>query len=609
MTALADKLVAWATKNYMVKGGQPFSIEGREWVRDEFFRPALGWRLWARNPQNLCESCRERDGEFVDWSPELVRSLNAHRNRSKKCEGLRLLPVTFTAQNLMRGDGKTTNAFALIAAALADPELAPLHIQFMASAGSQTETLIEENLLQPIEANRTLMRKFSTRGKKVIFDHGKRGKSYVEFVDSSHGSNTGRRRGILFYDECRDIGVRKVVSMLPSIRATSRFYCPHGHGSRDYEPDKVFKCPTCKEPMLPFVPRVWMVSTSGLDDGNEQWWNEFVSAREENPVGSVYLHRSDESLNPSASKHEMDAIEEAFSGVDAAQDVLQVELRNAAVKPGNSFVTKHQLRLVTDSDLTNLPGSSWPCVGFLDTSWSGDLTTLMIAGYDPDECETPWQTLRVLHWAIWEPKTLAGGVIDPTLIQAHLDKHMPLFPGLVTLLVDDRGREWAKTFVKWNNKERAAVFGRRIKGYHARPDRKRGWQDNPLRRSDLVGNEEDRNAGWEALWTRIAMTAAGHEQIAIPPKSVLPELHAELLGVVWEEDKQKRLRVTDRSRKRQHADVADALAGCCLLAFKEQVKPKTSSLLDLQNSRAASAFSGVFGRSGRLTGSLTDDMF
>lgn len=613
MTALADRHLAWAEKFYQVKGGQPFTIEGREWVRDRFFAPAFGWRLWPKNPARLCETCRARvDPEvFVDWAPALVRSLVMHRRRAKTCDGLRLIPCMVTVENLVRGDGKTTNMFALASAALADPELAPLTIQFMASAGSQTGTLIDENLLDPIAADRVLRKKFSTKGNKVVFDHGKRAKSYLEFVETSFRSNTGRRRGVILIDEARDVQARAVASVLPSIRATSKFFCPRGHSERPFEPDKVFQCPTCAEDMLPFVPRIWMVSSSGLDEGEDQWFNQLVELRQELPVPYLYLHRSEAAQNPNVAQHEQDVLEEAFADVPALKDYLAVELGNVPARKGDAFVTKADLRAVTDETIKNLVGSPLDCVGFLDTSWSGDLTSLLLAGWDPDECDHPWQRLRVLHWAVWKPETLSGGVIDPSAIQEHFDHHLPLFPALKMLLVDDRGMHWAKDFVYWNNRERARTYGRKVKAFHGK--RERRADGSVVKRGERIpglwGGEEDRIRGWQLLEQRIAATGQGVEALAIPTSTELPELHAELLGVVRKLMSDGSYQITDRSRKKRHADVAEALAGCCLLAYVEQTRSTAQSLSDVQRSRAASAFKDVFGGGRRLTGSLIDDMF
>lgn len=585
MTALADRHLAWAEKHYQVKGGQPFTIEGREWVRGRFFAPAFGWRLWPKNPARLCETCRARvDPEtFVDWEAALVRSLVMHRRRSKNCDGLRLIPCMVTVENLVRGDGKTTNMFALAAAALADVELAPLTIQFMASAGSQTGTLIDENLLDPIAADRMLRKKFSTKGNKVVFDHGRRGgKSYLEFVETSFKSNTGRRRGVILIDEARDVQPRAVASVLPSIRATSKLYCPKGHAERPYEPEKIHKCPTCADVMVPFVPRIWMVSSSGLDEGEDQWFNQLVELRQEAPVPWLYLHRSEHAQNPNVAQHEQDVLEEAFADVPALKDYLAVELGNVAARKGDAFVTKADLRAVADASVVNLQGSPLECVGFLDTSWSGDLTSLLIAGWDPDACDHPWQQLRVLHWAVWRPEQLSGGVIDPTQIQAHFDRHLPLFPALRNLLVDDRGMTWAKDFVVWNNRERSRTFGRKIKAFHGKRVRREDGtsEKKGARVPGLWGGEEDRIRGWQLLEQRIAATSQGLDALAIPPAAELPELHAELLGVVRKLMADGSYQITDRSRKKRHADVAEALAGCCLLAYVEQTRPKTTLTRD-----------------------------
>lgn len=566
---IADRHIDWCQKHYKIKGSEDFQASGSfGWVRERFFAPAFGWRLMARQPTALCPGCRAKVATFVEWSPELIQALKLHRRRKKDCDGLYLAPTSIMVQNLVRGDGKTSITFALAAAALADPALAPLRIQFMASAESQTTTLMQENLLDPVKASKLMGRKFRVRGNKVEVDHGRRGKSYIEFVATAHRSLTGRRRGVLLVDEAKDVDTRSVTAMLPSLRSTSRFACPRGHADRPYKDEEAHRCPTCGEWMLPHVPRVWLTSTSGFEDGGEAWFNELVELAQANPSPLLYLHRSETALNPKVARVEDDVLD-VFAQVESMRPYMAVELSNVPAGKGDHFVTRHDLDACVDSAVQNLDASTLPCVGFLDTSWSGDLTTLMLAGWDQDECDSSWEVLRILHWKIWAPKEQARGVMDPEAVWTYFDEVLEKWPGLEVLLVDDRGSDWAKELVVRGNRERARTWGRLIRAYHGKRVRKADGRikKEGARLDGVFGGEDDRIRSWQLLEQRIGATVEGRRRLAIPAKAVLPELHAELLGVVRKVTAAGGYEITDRNRKRRHADVAECLAGCCLLAY------------------------------------------
>lgn len=568
-TTVADRHAAWCERHYKIKGAEDFKLDGDfAWVREKFFAPAFGWRLMPQQPASLCNACRGKVGSFVEWSPEVIKAQQLHRRRKKGCTGLVLTPVSIMVQNLCRGDGKTSNTFALVAAALADPALAPLRIQFMASAESQTLTLMQENLLDPVRASKLMGKRFRVRGNKVEVDHKHRGKSYIEFVATAHRSLTGRRRGVLLVDEAKDVDTRSVTAMLPSLRSTSRFACPRGHAERPYRDDEVHSCPTCGDVMLPHVPRVWLTSTSGFEDGGEAWFNELVEVAQQNPSPLLYLHRSEIVLNPKVAQVEDDVLD-VFTQVESMRPYLAVELTNTPAGKGDHFVTRHDLEACVDKTVENLNGSSLPCVGFLDTSWSGDLTTLMLAGWDQDECDSSWEVLRVLHWKIWAPKAQARGVIDPEAVWAYFDEVLELFPGLEVVLVDDRGSDWAKELVVRGNRERARTWGRLVRAYHGKRVRQADGRvrKEGARLDGVYGGEDDRIRSWQLLEQRLGATVEGRRRLALPAKAVLPELHAELLGVVRKVTAAGGYEITDRNRKRRHADVAECLAGCCLLAY------------------------------------------
>ncbi len=522
------------------KEGRPYSLEGRSWVITEFWSPADGWKLWP-NGKDLCNECRNLVGEIVEWTPQLHFSLREHQAKTQ-CAGLKLEPIMLILLNLPRRAGKTFNtaAYCLSTAFL----LKNKSILWLASAQKQTKRIFDENLIWPVENQPKLKESAELYLDKIVIP---RSKSKIEIVDTSHKSITGTGRTHIIIDEARDVDPRTASALIPSTRDQNGMECPRGHCQKPLNMDLVghAKC-VCGEYLVPWYGRLIIISSSGLLDGNENdWFQELVDSAEENPHPNVHLYRTQEVQNPSVTEKQSKFIEDVFGSLESLGSYIEVETSNVARRKGEDFVSNASIKSCKDDHLGQSEGAIEKCVGFLDTSLVGDTTSLTIVAEDKVKSHRPWEFVSLIRIDEWEPKKLKGGVIDPTVIQEHLDHYVPLFPGLVEILVDVRAMTWAKDLVLYNNRERRH-WGMKIKPFN--------------------GGKEERNVGWNQLEYRIL-----HNKISLPNhKRLFEELRA--VRKVYGLDGSYEIR--DRSRKKRHADVAEGVASCCFRIYQLQILPQ-----------------------------------
>lgn len=574
----------FAEKHFRSKEGRPFSLKGRAWVIREFWHAADGWRFVANDTEKLCDDCKDKAGKiatelFVEdkkaskvwWG--LNDKLRRHAAaKGDECRGLSLRPILVTILNLPRREGKTFNVVAWILLTL----FLSLRrfVLFVASAGDQTERLFEQNFKPIIDQDEDLTDACQMIGNRLIVPSTR---SQLEVAKTtSHKSITGGGFSHIVLEEARDLEPRTVAAAVLSIRDQNGYECPRGHEMKPGIGGEFakHKCGTCGDVMVPWYPRIIIPSSSGIVEHEERdWFNQLIELVKEKAPWAYHLYSTEVSSNPAVDKGITAALAEGFGEVPALKTFMDVELHNRPRRQGEDFVTDADLRRVSSAEIQNLVGSRLQCVAFLDTSWSSELTSLMVCGWDPQRSSDPWGCLEVLHWRIWEPKASKLGVIDDKAVRAHLAQVLPLFPNLRKLLVDNRGTvSWAKDLVIWANKEHARTWGRLVFGFHKRhQEGERQGQRLP----GVWGGEDDRALGWQVLETRIV---TGSSAIMIPSKEVLPQLHKELLGVTRVARPDGGYEIRDRARKKRHADVAESLAGCCFLAYLEQTSSRRANL-------------------------------
>jgi hypothetical protein len=530
-----DTRLAFAQQHWTTKEGDRFSLKGRQWVVDEFWRPACGFKLWPLDKERLCSECSAKAGVIQDYNHKHAP------HQHPLCAGLSQEPIIVTVLDLPRRSGKTFNALGFGAASILTSKNE--YITYIASAEDQTETLFNENMAQPIRNNPVLDALCYIANMKVTVATTK---SKFECLPTSKKSITGRGRTMVIIDEARDVPAETAAKLIPSIFAESGWECPVGHIHVKGKPKNLL-CSVCNIQLQPWFGRLIIESSSGLIVGNENdWFAELVASLTEEPHPNFHLYSTSEIINPRVSKMTVGAITDVFGRQDmpAMRHYIDVEVNNVSRRKGDDFLSKAEIEKVVNTRLGNTEGTTDPCVAFLDVSSTVDKTSLVIlAARDPK-----WDRCYVARIDYWEPQKLPNGLIDEVMILDHLDRYLPMFPGLASFGVDTRMMPWAQHMVKVIKQSGT-----------------RGW----AKKTDAFnGGPDERNASWSCLENRVLACS-----IELPPH---PELRKELLAVQRIQNLNNQTEIRDRSRRKRHADIADALAECCRRAFLQQTKSRVS---------------------------------
>ncbi|MEK0431101.1 MAG: hypothetical protein RL139_905 [Gemmatimonadota bacterium] len=551
--SLLDRRVAFAEKYVTDSKGRRFSLEGREWVRDELWRALDGFKLWPVDRDRLCSRCVTRVGEIV-LDPEEANAVE----HAGDCAGLEAAPIIVTVACLERRAGKTFNSAAYVLSTLF--LLYWRSIAYVAAAFGQTAALVLDNFTRPIDQSKALGKLARIVGNTIAVE---KTKSRFEFVPTSHRSITGRGRTIVIIDEARDVAARTAMALLPSVLESHGYECPNGHVRLDEGAEPLDRrCTACGTKLRRWQGRILIMSSAGLSDGagEHDWFRELVTQLEQEPQKNYHLIRMDSGANPLKSSEASDALSAVFGRMESTQAHISVELGNQFARPGDDAVTEAQIKAILDKRLVNAEGSTRRSVGFLDTSDVTELTSIVIMAEEdaaPDAPAAPWARLFSERIDYWRPADQEGHTIDERLILAHLDVYMPLFPMLTKLAVDVRGRPWAERLVKYVTVHRP--WGRRVIRF--------------------TGRDLERVAGWSLFRQRVQ---------ARPPTIRLqdhPVLRKELGGLRVKPRPDGSVDVVDKNRRRSHADIADGIASCCYLVHLEQVTAR-ASLANLDGAKA-----------------------
>lgn len=517
--------------------GGPWTVAGRDYVVDEIWRPLESFRAWPRPGTEVCDACRARVGQFVT-SP-----IAAHGT----CAGLDARPLVVVAVNLPRRSGKTINALAYALSAIFLEK--NKRIAYVAAAEDQAAELVAGNLAAKIERHESLAGLARLTAAKIEVP---KKNSWLEVLPASHASVTGRGYTLIIVDEARDLGARVFAALVPSIFASHGLECPYGHGhwqvsNQGQAPPT--SCPACGSQLQRWFARLLVMSASGIteDNAEKDWFDDFITKRLEKPHPSVHVFRTDRKVNPSVSSELVDAVSEAFADVPGLVDYMAVEVGNKSVRKGEVYLKKPEIDAIVDHRLFDFPSSAKPAVGFVDTSRTGDKTSLVICVDDSASGEPPFHRLALQHVKVWNPRdrsTCPDGVVNETKVEAYLDQVIPSFPSLLKLKVDTRVMPWAKQLVANCLRK---PWGVRIEGF----------EGNSLADS--------------AMYLELLQRVVG-KTIRIFPHD---ELQAELLALRKQDLPKGGIKVYDAGsgkdgRNRRvggiHRDIAMSLAACCLLA-------------------------------------------
>jgi len=578
-TTSADRdlaLYAEFCSRFMDDGsGGEWTLDGREYVLDEIWRPLVGFRVLPPkgvHPHEVCAACAPLVGAV-----ELTERHTHPMEHDSACPGLVRRPLVLSAVNLPRRSGKTHSILSFAVASI----FRKRHKRwaFIASAKDQADTLLESKVLRALERERNhkgepvvkhLDPLYSyVRSKNRIEVPGK--DSWIEVLPTSFGSITGRGYTGILVDEARDVPAEVAAKLMPSIFDCHGAECPKGHGHWQVpSPESGGTPPPTKCPKCGIVPERWygrvlFASSSGAitDDPKKDWFTNFVAKRQERPHGNVYVFATGRTINPSVSSEIVDAVSDAFSDVDGINELVNIEATNISVRLGSTYLSKPDVEQVVDRGLRDRDESDRLAVWFLDASEKHDLTTLAVLTDDARDGEAAFARVAVQHLRIWNPRDkrdCPAGVVDDRAVEAYLEYLDARFPKMRRGSVDTRGMSWA------------ALMMERAKG-------KAAWR---RKAEAYAGKQPDDDAAYDRLRDYIV-----DKRIRIPDD---PNLKAELLalktvmrrhggtGIV---DPNANAAGRNRNKSGLHRDVSMAVAGAAFLAWEERTKALKGTMGEL----------------------------
>ncbi len=555
MVTLAER-VEFAEKFLTDRDGRPFTLTPeRQWVLDEFWKAADGFKWWPIDRARLCLECAELAGTLTEWT--LDNPTRSWPHQATGCAGLELQPIVCTILNLPRREGKTFNTAGFnLSTVFKD---AGKSILYVAAADKQTDKLFRDNYELPIARQPALAERSKIVGNLLTVPQ--KG-SMLECVPTAWASITGTGRTHVVIDEARDVDGRVLMAAIPSIFAENGKQCPTGKASHSRTPlnSEQRDCSICGQRLVPWFARLVIMSSSGLLEGSDkEWFNDLIEHLEQNPDQNFHLFRKHESSNPNIHKGTKDAIARVFGAVPALKELTEVEVFNRPTRKGDRYLTKQQIDACIDRNLGNQEGSVRPCVGFLDTSTTRELTSVVLfeeMPQPPEEPHEPFRRIRCVRIQVWDPATEAEHTIDEGTVLPWLDIYMPMFPGLRELHVDVRLQPWGERLVKICKRG---------------GDARKAWGHKVVA---FRGNVSERLAGWDCFEQRVLART-----IVLPHHPILLK---ELAAVRVTQRLDGRTEVRDASRKKRHADVAEGVATCCYLAHVETLTRRRSGLAEIE---------------------------
>jgi hypothetical protein len=573
-----ERRVDFATKHCTTPDGQRFSLDGRQWVRDRYWRALEGFKLWPVNVEHLCDDCRKLAGELCDdYGDGDHTRTGEHKEDNGGCLGLTAEKIMLVVLLAKRQEGKTMNTAAWAQSVLftGDRE----SIAFVASSEGQSDRLFEKNYERQIRRSPAMANHGRVVGNTITVEHNK---SDFEYLSTSM-SGVGDTRTRLIIDECREVPPDVAVSLMPTLFARGGYECKFGHikthkGVNDKTAPKT--CTVCKAKLSPWYGTALLMSSAGmLKDTEADWFAELVEHLKDHPHPNAHLIVLDGKGNPKVAQKMVGLVTDIFGQLDSTRAYADVETGLTPRRKGEDFLSKNEIDAVIDPRLEQHEAGASPCVGFLDTSRTGELTSLVIVAEDPDvERVEPWDRLVVQRVDIWDPKQIAGGVIDVNAIEEHLDYYVPKFP-LAALKIDTRGSTWAAKFVRHVKLNKH--WGRIVSGV------------------DWRGAE--RFVAWQML-----------EQYILSGKIRIPTdktLLAELRGARRIVNVNNVVEVRESSRRKRHLDVAESLASCLYMVHGLVNAPASASFSEAnKRDRASSSIVNAL-RRGPMTRGLSRDGF
>lgn len=547
--------------------GGPWTLKGREYVREEIWKPLVGFRqvqVAHAAPEDLCAACRA-----VYWSIALEQRHVHPKGHLPKCPGLEREPIVATLINIPRRNAKTHSllSFAVARCFLRSNQ----RIAFFAAAEDQADELLDVKAVRPLSRHPgnssvtwDIRDKFTAAGNKLLVPARN---SWIEVLPASHASTTGRGNTMVIGDECRDIKTRVIAAVLPTLNDAHGWECPRCFKQWIGE-DAPAKCPNDAEPLEHWFGRAAFASSAGplTGDPARDWFPSLVAQRLAEPVAACHVFVAQQTINPAVSLKMVDNSRSIVSGVPLLEDLVEIEARNQSIAPGETYVKPRDVQACVDRDFVDRPSSDRAAVWFLDTSDKVDLTTLAVLVDDAKDGDSPFSRVALQHLMIWDPRDprqFRHGTLDDEVIVGHLAELHTTFTRLRRRAIDTRGRTWAMTMLETAKRE---AWARGVEHYS--------------------GKQTDDDAGFQALHDYVLERRFRMPKpLADEGKQAFPgmDAHARLLleipalkkvrrrdGSMGVEDPNADRRGRNKNKLGLHRDAAAAVAGACLLAVEER---------------------------------------
>jgi len=554
---------AFCERHLTTPDGDRFSLKSREWQQTHFWSALDGYKLWPIDRDRLCRQCTARAGTIVESVHAADESrAEEHAETNGGCRGLHSHMIWLVLLQLKRRQGKTTG-FAGYAISSMFRQTRESYA-WIAGSEDQAEELFIKNFAGMLDDT-----------VKEHLDVGRTGFSNPAAVSDfklfpcSMAGATGGGKSVVGIDEARAVPWKIVAALIPQTHDRNGWRCPsgvlgHAWSTGDLEllegaegtavdprQERYHQtCNVCGRPAEPWCGRVVaMSSAQELDGTDADWFHNICDSAEADPQPDVHVFRTTQNLNPKVKTQIVSRTQTFFSKVDGLGDHIGIETGGVSRKKGEPFLTDAQIKAVEDRAIESRDSGIRPAVGFLDTSETSELTSLVIFEDDACDDERPWHRIIEAHIKIWDPKKM-GGVIDEFEVEAYLRDIVPDF-GLISLRIDDRLRPWARSLIKRLKTSKDVPWKAIVRGCNEKGDR---WHGS------------ERRLAWEKFDER----ALGHTIRLIPNKRQREELQNARRFY----DPEGAVDVREPNRKVKHLDVAEGVASCCLMVHEISQKPK-----------------------------------
>jgi hypothetical protein len=540
-----QRTIDFALKHLTAPDGTRFSLQGRDWLVNEIWRPICGAKLWPIDKGKLCDDCAVRAGKIVDGY-DAADATRTKKHVATGCLGLTCEPQIIVCAHIRRQGGKTMGVKGLVLPRIFLDEHE--HVGMLAGSEDQVKRLYIDHYQRQVANTPALAAHARPMGTCIITDKH----SQLEIVPTTITA-VGGTWTVVIVDECRVVPAKLGPAMAMTLAARGGWQCPlfhiRTHDGVDH-PDAPKKCSVCGKPTIPWYGRALLLSSADEKrDTDQDWFEDFTAHFAAEPHPNIHVFRSEGTLNPKTATKVVEVIAEAFGAIDATREYAEIETGNRSLHKGQIFMGDADIKRCIDTTLSNATALAAPCVAFLDTSETTDKTSLVILADEAGPERTPWEYIYEARLDVWDPKELDAGVIPEKDVEQICELVLGSFAGMRAFGIDTRGRLWAIALCKRLKKKWRCV---------------RAWEKT---------DQAARDAGWGLLKGRMSTRPR--------PTIRLQDNREQTRELKFAREKRTRdgLRVCDPNgnREKNHLDITESLSTCCYLIGEIMFKRAASS--------------------------------